>query len=134
MRVSPLRRVPFEVFTGIKTYPLFDVIIRRAESTLEVATLQLGHGDHMPSLNFIVVDDHGGLARCDSHIIKSLERKKNSMTTLFKRKKNVRDKNNLGDHKENWGRGVIAAPEDSNFSMATRSHQRRGELSNNPSG
>ena len=30
----------------------------------------------MPSPNFIVVDDHGGLAGCEGHIIESLKRKR----------------------------------------------------------
>ena len=126
VRVSPPKGDPWEqscweAFPLEKTYLLFDVIIFRAESTLQVTTLQLSHGDHMSSLNLVIVNDHGGLTRHKSYIIKSLERK-GKVTTLFRKEKGNEGRNNWDDHNGNRGTETVLVCDVRNSSVAIRSH------------
>ena len=100
---------------------LLDVIIFGAELTFQVTTLQFSHGDHMSGLNFKVVYDHGGLTRHKRDIIKSLKRKDN-MTTMFRKEKENEDRNNPNDHNENRGAETGLVPDIQNYSVVTWSH------------
>ena len=81
VRVSPPKGDPcekshWEIMSFVLTYPLLNIfVIFGAESAFQVATLQLSHGDHMSGSNFIIMNDHGSLTRCQSYVIKPLKGK-----------------------------------------------------------
>ena len=126
MQVSPPAGDPRELshwgtFPLEQTYPLLDVIIFRAKSTFQITTLQLSHRDHMSGLNFVIMNDHGSLARCQSYIIKSLKRK-GKVTTLFIKEKGNEGRNNPDDYNGNRDTETVLVPDIRNSWVAIRSH------------
>ena len=85
VRVSPPKGDPreqscWEIMLFVLTDPLLNIVIFGVESAFQVATLQLSHGDHMSGLNFIIMNDHGGLTQCQSYVIKPLKGKSKMIT------------------------------------------------------
>ena len=128
MHVSSPKGDPWElshwgIFPLELTYPLFNIVVFRAKSTFQITILQLNHGDNMSGSNFVIMNDHGGLARCKSYIIKSLKRK-GKVTTLFIKEKGNEGRNNPEDHNGNRGTETVLVPDIRNSSVVIRSHWR----------
>ena len=111
----------WRIFLLEPTYPLFNIIIFGAELIFQITTLQPSHGDHMSSSNFIIMNDHGGLTRCKSYIIKSLKRK-GKVTTLFIKEKANEGRNNPDEYNGNRGTETVLVPDIRNSSVVIWSH------------